>query len=278
MSKTQEDRWRNKTILITGAGSGIGKALCKLFSSFGARLIVTDINEEQLETVRYEYAKNIVISEVSDVSKKAHWQTLENRIEREIGYLDVLINNAGIANVGEFEEIPDESFDAVLAVNIQGVVLGCRTMMPLLKKSPRGMIVNISSIFGLVAVPMLTAYHTSKFAVRGFTESLRQECLLLNKDIDIICVMPGGIKTNIANNTASYSDTKQDFSTHFNNIAMTSSDKAASVIEKGMRQNRFRIFIGPDARLLNWLMRLLPENYFKLSNKLLGAHKFLPNK
>lgn len=268
-------KWKNKQILITGAGSGIGQALARLFANQGAKLILTDINETNLNTTTNELIHAITISQVADVSKKADWQTLASNIKEEVGYLDVLINNAGMTSIGFFEDTSEALFNKVMDVNLNGVVMGCREMLPLLEKSQRGLIVNVASIFGLITMPMVTPYHASKFAVRGFTEALRQDMLYQKKNIDVVCVMPGGIRTNIANSAISEVSQPNDFSKHFSAVARTSPEQAAKVIEKGMRKNTFRILIGADAKIVDILYKVLPTDYYKVSNVLLGVKKFL---
>ncbi|MFT6029147.1 MAG: short-subunit dehydrogenase [Oleiphilaceae bacterium] len=268
-------KWNNKQILITGAGSGIGQALARLFAKEGAKLILTDVNEANLNTTANELIHAISISQVADASKKADWQTLAANIKQEVGYLDVLINNAGMTSFGYFDETSEALFNKVMDVNFNGVVTGCREMQPLLEKSERGLIVNIASIFSLITMPMLTPYHASKFAVRGFSEALRQDMMFQKKNIDVVCVMPGGIRTNIANSAETEVKTLNDFSKHFASVARTTSEQAAKVIEKGMRKNIFRILIGADAKLVDILYKVLPTDYYKVSNVLLGVKKFL---
>lgn len=269
------NKWNNKQILITGAGSGIGQALARLFANAGAKLILTDINEANLNQTTNELIHAVSLSRVADVSKEKDWQTLAKSIKQDIGYLDVLINNAGMASFGFFEDTSEALFNKVMDVNFNGVVTGCRVMLPLLEKSERGLIVNVASIFGLITMPMMTPYHASKFAVRGFTEALRQDMLFQNKNIDVLCVMPGGIRTNIANSAVSEVAQTNDFARHFATVARTTPDQAAKVIEKGMRKNTFRILIGADAKIVDVLYKVLPTDYFKVSNVMLGVKKFL---
>lgn len=267
--------WHNKQILITGAGSGIGQALARLFANQGAKLILTDINETNLNSTTNELIHAVTLSQVSDVSKKSDWQSLTKHIQQQVGYLDVLINNAGMTSIGFFEDTSEALFNKVMDVNLNGVVTGCREMLPLLEKSKRGLIVNVASIFGLITMPMVTPYHASKFAVRGFTEALRQDMLFQNKNIDVVCVMPGGIRTNIANSAETEVKQPNDFAKHFSSVARTTPEQAAKVIEKGMRKNTFRILIGADAKIVDVLYKLLPTDYYKVSNALLGVKKFL---
>jgi short-subunit dehydrogenase len=270
-------KWHNKQILITGAGSGIGRALARLFASLGAKLILTDIDKDTLTLTSNELSTAVTLSQVCDVSKKADWQALHQAITEKVGHVDVLINNAGMTSIGFFDQTSEALFNKVMDVNFNGVVLGCREILPLLEKSERGLIVNVASIFGLIAMPLLTPYHASKFAVRGFSEALRQDMLFQNKNVDLVCVMPGGIKTNIA--AAAQADVKpvNDFAQHFASVARTSAEQAAKVIEKGMRRKTFRILIGADAKIVDKLSRYMPTNYFKVLNKLLGVKKFLKN-
>jgi short-subunit dehydrogenase len=267
--------WSNKTILITGAGSGIGRALAQLFAKHDARLILTDINEAGLAETTQSIASSVVLSKVCDVCSKEDWQSLFKRIEQTEGHLDILINNAGMTSFGFFEETSETLFNKVMDVNLNGVVIGCREMMPLLEKSSRGMIVNVASIFGLITMPMVTPYHASKFAVRGFTEALQQDMIYSNKNIDVICVMPGGIKTNIAKSAETETSQSNSIAKHFDSVARTSPLDAAKVIEKGMRKKTFRVLIGADAKIVDVLYKILPTNYYKVSNKLLGVKRFL---
>jgi len=268
--------WFNKIILITGAGSGIGQALAKLFAQEGAKLILTGLHAEDLDATCSQLGNSVLLSKVSDVSKKEDWLSLVEEIQKKTDYIDVIINNAGVSAFDFFNDMPEEMFDKVMNVNLNGVVYGCRYLLPLLEKSPRGMIVNISSIFGLICMPMATPYHASKFAVRGFTEGLKQDLLYQNKNIDVICVMPGGVKTNIVNHGETSKLNKNQFAQHFNKIARTSPDKAAKVIGNGMRKRTFRVLIGPDAKFVNILYKVMPTHYYKVFNFLFEVKKFLP--
>ncbi len=267
--------WKDKTILITGAGSGIGKALAELLAKQEAKLILTDINEGNLRSTCETLKNNLSLSMVADVSKKADWQALSVKIQASIGYLDVLVNNAGMSSFGYFDELSESLFNKVMEVNFNGVVLGCREMMPLLEQSRHGLIVNVASIFALITMPMMTPYHASKFAVKGFTEALRQDLAFTKKNIDIICVMPGGIKTNIANYAEVEGGKENKFSAHFNTMAKTSPEMAAKVIEKGMRKKTFRVLIGADAKFACMLNRILPISYYKVSNAFMGVNKVI---
>ena len=269
------DKWQDKIILITGAGSGIGQALAKLMASLGAKLVLTDINQDTLNNTVTSIASSVLISTQADVSCKDDWQRLAEEIAQGPGYLDVLVNNAGMSSFGYFNETSEQLFNKVLDVNLNSVIIGCREMLPLLEKAERGMIVNVASVFGLITMPLMTPYHASKFAVRGFSEALKQDMLFQNKNIDVICVMPGGIKTNIARAAETESMPSEAYIKQFDASALTTPARAAQVIEKGMRKNKFRVLIGPDARIVNLLYKLLPTYYYKISNALIGVKKVL---
>ncbi|TQV73143.1 SDR family oxidoreductase [Aliikangiella marina] len=267
--------WKEKVILITGAGSGIGQSLARLLASLGGRLIITDKDATSLTSITEELAESIEIAQVADVSNPDDWQALYQKIDNQIGYIDVLVNNAGMSSFGFFDETAEALFDQVMAVNFQGVVYGCRYSLPLLEKSSRGLIVNVASIFGLITVPMMTPYHSSKFAVKGFSEALKHDLKYQHKSIDVICVMPGGIKTNIAKNTITTERENAQVTRLFDSAAITTPEQAAIKIEQGMRNLKFRRFIGIDAKIVDKLVRWFPNSYYHLTNRLMGLHGFL---
>lgn len=267
--------WQDKLVLITGTGSGIGKALAHRMAKAGARLIITDINPETLSETVKELSDSVVLSKVADNSNKTHWLELSQEIESQYGHLDVLVNNAGMAPFGYFDETSEALFNKVMDVNFNSAVMGCRIMQPLLEKSERGLIANVASVFGVIAIPMMASYHASKFALRGFSEALQQDFKYQKKNIDVVCILPGGIKTNIAVNAEGTVDAKFDFADHFEKNAMTTPNKAAKVIESGMRKKQARILIGPDARIIIWLQKWFPLSYSKVFNRLMGVNKLL---
>jgi len=186
-----------------------------------------------------------------------------------------VINNAGMSNFDFFEQSSEQQFNRVMEVNFNGVVNGCRYMLPLLNKAHRGLIVNLASVFSFITVPGLTAYHASKFAVRGFSSALKQDLTYQDSSVDVICVMPGGIKTNIAKNSVTQSLNVTKYAEHFETVARTTPQKAARVIEKGMRRRVFKVLVGPDAKVLSVIYRLFQNSYHKITNYLLGVDKVI---
>jgi NAD(P)-dependent dehydrogenase (short-subunit alcohol dehydrogenase family) len=193
---------------------------------------------------------------------------------REHGRATHLINNAGVGLLGTFEQISIEDFEWLMKINFWGVVYGCKAFLPILKKEQHAHIVNVSSVFGLIAPEEQSAYCSSKFAVRGFTESLRHE--MAGTNISVCCVHPGGIKTNIARNArvgrSAPAEWKQQGADFFDKVAKTSSDEAADVILRGIRDNNPRILIGKDARAISTISRLFPRKYLAVLERISG-HK-----
>jgi short-subunit dehydrogenase len=247
----------NKTILITGAASGMGRALTLDFATQNAFIIATDKDEKGLaETLALSNTGNIQ-SFILDVSNKAAIGDFYQALLSKNISIDVLINNAGMALAPvPFDSVPLVDYEKIVAVNQWGVVNMCLTFIPMLKEKPEAAIVNLSSVFGLFGMPNNTPYAMTKYAVRGFTESIRQE--LSNTSVAVSCVHPGGIKTNIVRNSIFYDDNKNHVVTQFDKIAITSPEKAAQTIINGIRKKKKRILIGPDASLVYLMSRLWP--------------------
>lgn len=252
--------FENKVIIITGAASGIGRALAIALSTYNSKLILVDKNESELkETSKLmsESAKHTLFT--LDVSDKESIFKFKDEILAAFGVVDILINNAGIALAPvEFLDTPEEDFDKVMSVNLNGTIWMTRAFLPTLLSQKESSLVNISSVFGLFGVPKQTAYCTSKYAVRGFTESLRVE--LKGHPIGITCVHPGGIKTNIVRSSVFYEkNDKNTVITEFDKVAITSPEKAASAILYAIKRKANRLTIGPDAKLIYLFSRLYPK-------------------
>jgi len=270
-----------KIVVVTGAGSGIGRALALQLAAQGAQLALCDVNETNLQkTVDIAAAHGVkVYSAVLDVSKREAFQTFTDNVARALGNASVVINNAGVALSQNVEAMNRQDFEWVLNINFWGVVNGCEAFLPQLRQQKDAHIVNISSIFGIIGVPSQSAYNASKFAVKGFTEALRQE--LNGSNIHVTCVHPGGIKTNIARNARVHNDMfvkaadPKKLAADFDKLAATTAEEAARQIVRAIETNQKRLLIGKDAKALDAIQRLLPNDYdtvlgvgYKLMNKL----------
>lgn len=252
-----------KIAVITGAGSGIGRALARQLNAEGCKLLISDISEQGLEeTVQSLSRKEVLVqSHIMDVSDKSAFQTWARSIADEHGQVDIVINNAGVATGSPVEESNYEDIEWLMNINFWGVVYGTREFLPLLRQSSQGHLVNISSIFGLVGIPTQSAYNASKFAVRGYTEALRHE--MAGSNIHVCCVHPGGIKTNIAHNARMTNTdiSREEATANFDNLANTTAESAAAQIIKAIEKRKKRLLIGMDAKYISILTRLFPVNY-----------------
>jgi len=276
--------FKDKTAVITGAGSGMGRYLAILLAKDGADVVVCDVNEDTLnKTLEMLKQYNVSISShVLDVAIKEDIEALPGKVIEQHGKVDLVFNNAGVATGGHFQDMDEKYWDWVMGVNFHGVVNSTRAFIPHMIDRPEAAIVNTSSIFGMVAVPGQSAYHATKFAVRGFTESLALEMADTNPNLQIHCVHPGHIGTNIAV-TARMDDqvakkviedgkksiftwkpptSLEEMGHEFKQGGMHPS-KAAKIILSGVKKNKRRIFIGLDARLLDLSQRLFPKHYHK---------------
>lgn len=260
--------FKNRVAAITGASSGIGRALAVELASRGTNLALSDVDEVGMaETRRQCEAAGVkVITDAVDVSDRDAVYAWADRVVAHYGVVHMIFNNAGIAIHATNEEVPIEVFRRVIDIDFWGVVYGTRAFLPHLKKAPEAHIVNISSVFGLVGVPGQGPYNCAKFAVRGFSESLRQELDLLAPHVRCSCVHPGGIKTNIAR-AAGYIGQqlgvvdREALARRFDKLAQTTPEEAAGVIVDGVRRDQARILVGQDARLLDAIQRLAPQRY-----------------
>jgi NAD(P)-dependent dehydrogenase (short-subunit alcohol dehydrogenase family) len=251
---------KNTVAVVTGAGSGIGRALAQSLAAQGARLALADVNSKGLEETHKLLGSAEAKTYSVDVSKASAVEAFARDVERDFGGTALLVNNAGVALQGSFMEISLDDMEWLMGINFWGVVYGCRFFLPLLQKAPEAHLVNISSVFGMIGPPGQAAYCSAKFAVRGFTEVLRQELRLTN--VKVTCVHPGGIRTRIAENarTGAGADTTltAQMRDRFAQVARTSPEKAASVIMNGILRNKPRVLIGSDAVQVDVLQRLFP--------------------
>lgn len=261
---------KNKVVVITGAGSGIGRGLAMLCAEEGALLALNDFNKEALAETVSMVKPNCkdVFSKAFDVSKREEVHQFAEDVVEYFGHADVVINNAGVA-LGKMtlEEITYEQFEWLIGINMWGVIYGSKAFLPILKTRPEAALVNVSSLFGILGIAEQTAYCTSKFAVRGFTESLRME--LLDSNVVPLSVHPGGIKTNIAKSSQGWSSRldRDKAVKSFEKALIHTPEKAAKIIMNAVKNKKTRVLIGQEANLGDILARTSPEGYSKIIKK-----------
>jgi NADP-dependent 3-hydroxy acid dehydrogenase YdfG len=256
----------HKVAVITGAGSGIGRALALDLAGRGARLALSDVDGAGLaETV--DLVKNAGASEVRsdhlDVADRAAFAAYATEIVEHFGQVNLVINNAGVALAGDLVDLEYADMDWIMGINFWGVVHGTKEFLPHLIASGDGHLVNLSSLFGLVSMPGQSMYNAAKYAVRGLSEAVREEMLVAGHPVGVTVVHPGGIKTAIARN-ARYSD-KEDGagSAEFfdKNLARMTPERAAAIILKGVENDKARVLVGIDAHALHQAAKLLGSRY-----------------
>lgn len=262
--------FNDKVAAITGAGSGIGRALALQLASEGCALALSDINQANVdETAQMASAHNVKVTTACvDVSNREQMLAWAQRVVADHGRVNMIFNNAGVAHASSIEGSTFEDYEWIVGINFWGVVNGTKAFLPLLKQSGDGHIINLSSVFGLFAQPGMSSYNATKYAVRGFTESLRMELDMMRCGVSATCVHPGGIRTNIALQTRLSTSmnellgTDKDFRRNFHNLALKQTpQKAARVILNGVRKNKRRVLIGSDAMSSDLLVRILPAAY-----------------
>ena len=256
-----------RVALITGAGGGIGRAQAIDLARRGARLALADVNPAGLTETAALLPPGVEVStHVLDVTDAAAVAALPAAIEARHGGLDLLINNAGVALGGTFDEVDPDDFDWLMQVNFFGLVRMTRAFLPLLKRSDEGRIVNLSSVFGIVAPAGQTAYCASKFAVRGFSNALGLE--LAGTSVGVTVVHPGGVATNIARAAraprgADAEEVARRTRAIETRLVMDPA-RAAELILKGVEQRKARVLVGTDAKIATLLERLAPVGHRRL--------------
>jgi butyryl-CoA dehydrogenase len=248
---------------ITGAGSGIGRALANNLARKGAQLALCDIDEAGLaETVAQCEGRAVkVTAQKVDVADRAAVEAWADQVVVDHGKVNLVINNAGVALGATIESMSYEDFEWLMGINFWGVVYGTKAFLPHLKASGEGHIVNLSSVFGLISVPSQAAYNAAKFAVRGFTDTLRMELDIEGANVSCTTIHPGGIKTNIAKNARmdpSLVEVAGDIEKarkRFERAFITSPEKAARQILTAVQRDRRRALIGPDAKVIDFISR-----------------------
>ena len=264
--------FQNKVAVITGAGSGIGRALARDLAAAGARLALSDVNQVGLQETADSLGlgSDRLITEAFDVADRDAFYAFAERVTGHFGAAHLVFNNAGVALGATVEDMSYEDFEWLMGINFWGVVHGTKAFLPHLKAAGDGHIVNVSSVFGLIGVPTQSAYNASKFAVRGFTEALRQELEMEGGRVSCTSVHPGGIKTNIARNarmgagvekiTGDVDKARRDFEKMFR----TTPEEASQTILEGVKGNKRRVLIGSDARAIDSMQRLMPTAYQRI--------------
>ncbi|MBX3270605.1 MAG: SDR family oxidoreductase [Sandaracinaceae bacterium] len=254
--------------VVTGAASGIGRALALELAERGSDLAVCDIDEAALaETASLieRRGRRVTCARV-DVASREEVEAFRDRVLAERGRVDAIVNNAGVAVSETVADLTYEDLEWIMGINFWGVVYGTKAYLPHLLAQGDGWVVNVSSVFGLIGVAYQGAYNATKFAVRGFTEALRQE--LRGTGVTSLSVHPGGIKTNIARSARMRANADgvdaQTAAARFDRIARTTPEQAAKVITDAMAARKDRVLVGPDAYLIDAVQRTLPVGYGKL--------------
>jgi NAD(P)-dependent dehydrogenase (short-subunit alcohol dehydrogenase family) len=259
---------KGKVAVVTGAGSGIGRALAYDLARRGAHLAISDIDATGLAvTAKQVRVIGTKVHEARlDVTDRAAVLRYADEIATEFGTVNIVINNAGIAFTGDIEKMSFEQIERVMDVDFWGVVNGTKAFLPHLIASGDGHVVNISSLFGLMSMPGQSAYNAAKFAVRGFTEALREEMLINGHPVRVTCVHPGGIKTAIARNAGAVDGQDPAALAAFfdEKLARTSPESAAKTILRAVIGNRPRSVVGWDAKILDLLVRITGPGYQRL--------------
>jgi len=262
---------RDRLAAVTGAGSGIGRALAVRLAHEGCRVAISSRGADGLsETARLTTAEGALVdSAVVDVADRDAVHAWADRLVAEHGPAHLVFNNAGVTLISTVEMMSYEDLDWIMGINFWGVVHGTKAFLPHLRRAGEGCIVNMSSVFGFIGYPTQASYSASKFAVRGFTETLRQELELDGSRITAIGVYPGGVNTNVVRSARMGADQvlgmdHRRFVEEFDRVARTSADRVARTIIRGVKRNRPRIVIGTDAHLIDCIQRLFPSGYHGL--------------
>ncbi|WP_375484089.1 SDR family NAD(P)-dependent oxidoreductase [uncultured Mycobacterium sp.] len=268
-----------KVAVVTGAGSGIGQALAIELARSGAKVAISDVDTEGLAQTEERLAATgaQVKADRLDVTEREAFLAYADQVNEHFGKVNQIYNNAGIAFSGDVEVSQFKDIERVMDVDFWGVVHGTKAFLPYLIASGDGHVINVSSVFGLFSVPGQAAYNSAKFAVRGFTEALRQEMVLAGHPVKVTTVHPGGIKTAIARNAGAAEglDREKLAEVFDKRLANTSPQRAARIILEAVRKNKARVLVGPDAKMLDVLVRLTGSGYQRLFTPVLS--RMLPH-
>jgi NADP-dependent 3-hydroxy acid dehydrogenase YdfG len=261
-----------RTVVVTGAASGMGRALAVRLSGAGSPVAIVDANEAGLEETGAMLPGPALVRPLDVRDRQGQFAFAADVKSWAPAPIGAVFNNAGVALSSSVAEASIEDDEWLHAINFEGVVHGVRAFLPILIEQDSGAIVNTSSVFGLAGIPHQSAYCAAKFAVRGFTESLRHE--LKDTGVRAITIHPGGVKTNIARSARMHSDprglgrSKDEMADEFEALVRTTPERAAEIIHKGVDAGKARILVGPDAYVFDWLTRLTPTHYYTVLDKL----------
>jgi NADP-dependent 3-hydroxy acid dehydrogenase YdfG len=263
-----------KVAVVTGAGSGIGQALAVELARSGAKVAISDVDLEGLAQTE-EQLKRIgapVKADRLDVTEREAFLAYADAVNEHFGKVNQIYNNAGIAFTGDIEVSQFKDIERVMDVDFWGVVNGTKAFLPHVIASGDGHVINVSSVFGLFSVPGQAAYNAAKFAVRGFTEALRQEMVLARHPVAVTTVHPGGIQTAIARNaTAAEGLDRDELAKLFDKrLARTSPERAAQVILDAVRKKKARVLVGTDAKVMDLMVRVAGPYYQQLFGPVMG--------
>ncbi|KQO62516.1 acetoin dehydrogenase [Methylobacterium sp. Leaf87] len=267
---------KGRTALVTGAGSGIGRAIAVSLAGRGCNLALADVNEAGLTETAQPLAGPVRVTRHRlDVADREAVAALPATVAAAHGGLDLLVNNAGVAMAGAFAQVSEADFEWLIEINFWGVVRMTRAFLPMLETAPEARIVNLSSLYGLIAPPGQTAYAASKFAVRGFSQALAHE--LAGGTVGVTVVHPGGVATSIADSaraTAALSAEELERGRRIANSLLTMPPaRAGDIIVRGVERRRRRIIIGNDAKIASLIERLMPVSYWGLLSRLKGERR-----
>jgi NAD(P)-dependent dehydrogenase (short-subunit alcohol dehydrogenase family) len=261
-----------RTAFITGASSGIGRAVAQRLSAHGCPVAIVDQDHEGLEQTARTLSGPVLARRVDVRDRRAQMAFAAEVAQWAPAPLGMVFNNAGVVTVQSVADGSIEDDEWVWSVNFTGVVNGVRAFLPILQRQESGVIVNTSSVFGLLGIPFQSAYCASKFAVRGFTDSLRQE--LRGTGVSAVTVHPGGVKTGILRHGHFHADplgrdlTHAEANANFDAMAHTTPERAAEIIHEGVKAGKSRILVGADAYVFEALARLAPSRYYDVLERL----------
>lgn len=269
-----------KVAVVTGAGSGIGQALAIELARSGAEVAISDVDAEGLAQTQQQLRAIGASFKADrlDVTEREAFLAYADAVAEHFGKVNQIYNNAGIAFTGDIEVSQFKDIERVMDVDFWGVVNGTKAFLPHLIASGDGHVVNVSSVLGLFSAPGQAAYNSAKFAVRGFTEALRQEMILAGHPVAVTTVHPGGIKTAIARNASAAEglDAGELAKVFDKRLVFTSPKRAAQIILDGVRKKRARVLVGPDAKVLDIVVRLTGSGYQRIVALTMG--RMLPPK